>query len=87
MILDPKQDPLVFENAYAHKTTPDWEKVFEDYDAAVDWPAAAFWKDLLQQYPDTKVILTTIDSEQWYTYVSKPIQIGPWVLEWSGRNE
>lgn len=36
----------------------DWEKVFANYTAAVDFPAAAVWRDLLAAYPDAKVILT-----------------------------
>jgi hypothetical protein len=36
----------------------DWEKVFEHYTAAVDFPAAAVWRELLAAYPSAKVILT-----------------------------
>lgn len=74
MVLDPEQDPSVSENAYAHKSMPNWDKVFENYDAAVNWPAAAFWEDLLRQYADSKVILTVRDPEQWYPSVSKTIR-------------
>jgi len=36
----------------------DWEKVFAKYTAAVDFPAAAVWRELLAAYPSAKVILT-----------------------------
>lgn len=36
----------------------EWEEVFEHYRATVDNPAAAVWRELLDAYPDAKVILT-----------------------------
>ena len=44
----------------------DWDEVFRDYRATVDWPAAAFYEELMERYPDAKVILTVRDSERWY---------------------
>jgi len=44
---------------------PDWEAIFQGYNAAVDWPAAAFWRELAAAYPEAKVILTTRDAERW----------------------
>lgn len=43
-----------------------WEEVFRDYRAAADWPAAAFYKELMEEYPDAKVILTVRDPDRWY---------------------
>ncbi len=37
----------------------DWSSLFGDYSAAVDWPAAAFWRELMDQYPDAVVLLST----------------------------
>jgi len=50
-----------------------WDTIFEGYRAAVDWPAAGYWKPLLARYPDAKVILTTRAPERWYTSVSNTI--------------
>ena len=36
----------------------DWERVFADYRATVDFPAACAWRELLQAYPEAKVLLT-----------------------------
>jgi hypothetical protein len=44
----------------------DWGEVFRDYRATVDWPGAAFYEELMERYPDAKVILTVRDSERWY---------------------
>lgn len=44
----------------------DWDQVFAGYQATVDWPAAAFWRELIEEYPDAKVILTVRDPQRWY---------------------
>ncbi len=36
----------------------DWETVFTDYRAAVDFPASCVWQELMLAYPDAKVLLT-----------------------------
>lgn len=45
---------------------PDWEKIFEGYNATVDWPSCTFYAELAETYPDAKVILTERDSEAWF---------------------
>jgi hypothetical protein len=44
----------------------DWETVFAGYKATVDWPGCSFYRELLRQYPDAKVILTVRDPARWY---------------------
>ena len=39
-------------------TQHDWERVFANYTAAVDNPAACVWRELAAAYPDAKVLLT-----------------------------
>ena len=39
-------------------TKHDWEAVFAKYTAAVDNPACCVWRELMQAYPDAKVLLT-----------------------------
>ena len=36
----------------------DWQQVFERYTATVDNPACCVWRELVEAYPDAKVILT-----------------------------
>jgi hypothetical protein len=36
----------------------DWEQVFSKYTATVDFPACAVWRELMEAYPDAKVLLT-----------------------------
>ncbi|KAI9368924.1 P-loop containing nucleoside triphosphate hydrolase protein [Aspergillus egyptiacus] len=78
MILDDTQDPNLFKAAYeSPDEEADWDHIFRGYDAAVDWPAAAFWERLMKQYPDAKVILTVRDPEAWYASVGKTIHDWP----------
>src|SRR5579863_2236585 len=51
-------------------TPADWDTVFVGYQASVDWPACAFYKELMQVYPEAKVLLTVRDPEKWYESVS-----------------
>lgn len=76
LLLDPTQDPAAFVRAYQTRTA-NWDSIFENYDAAVDWPAAEFWPELVQEYPDAKVILTVRDPEDWYESVAKTINEWP----------
>jgi len=46
--------------------TPDWETVFEGFEASVDFPSSAYWRELAAHYPDAKIILTTRSFESWY---------------------
>lgn len=44
----------------------DWDDVFDGYQATVDWPSCAFYKELHDYYPGAKVILTVRDPDEWY---------------------
>jgi hypothetical protein len=44
----------------------DWDAIFDGYRATVDWPAAAFWRELVDRYPDAKVLLSRRDADAWY---------------------
>lgn len=44
----------------------DWERLLDGYQSAVDWPASAFYRELMDLYPDAKVILTVRDPERWH---------------------
>lgn len=44
---------------------PDWAAIYEGYHSAVDWPTAAFYRELNAFYPAAKFILTTRSAESW----------------------
>lgn len=85
MFMDPNQNPENFLNAHRNPDAPvDWDKVYEGYDAAIDWPTTAFWERLMKYYPDAKIILTVRDAEGWYKSAMNTIfnpdnfkQLGP----------
>jgi hypothetical protein len=51
----------------------DWDAIFDGYRATVDWPAAAFWRELAERYPDAKVLLSLRDADRWYDSVMNTI--------------
>jgi hypothetical protein len=52
--------------AAAQDKPVDWEQIFGGYRATVDWPACTFYEELMEKYPDAKVILTVRDPRKWY---------------------
>jgi hypothetical protein len=42
-----------------------WEEVFGGFQATVDWPGGYFWHELIDCYPDAKVLLSVRESEKW----------------------
>jgi Sulfotransferase domain len=71
-VLDhPERLPLW--EAAAAGSAVDWDAVFAGYKSSVDWPGAAFWRQLTDRYPDAKVILTVRDPERWYDSVQETI--------------
>ncbi|WP_157245978.1 sulfotransferase family protein [Nonomuraea typhae] len=51
----------------------DWDRAFQGYGSAVDFPVAAFWRELTARYPDAKVILTVRDPDAWYDSATRTI--------------
>lgn len=42
-----------------------WEELFGGFEATVDWPGSFFWRELIDVYPDAKVLLSVRDAEGW----------------------
>lgn len=51
----------------------DWDKLFDGYQATVDWPGCTFYKELMAHYPDAKVLLNVRDPEAWYRSTTNTI--------------
>ncbi len=43
----------------------DWPAVFAGFDATVDWPGAFFYREIMDAYPEAKVLLSVRDGEAW----------------------
>ena len=46
---------------------PDWDAFLSDYRSAVDWPACAFWREISAANPDAMVLLSSRDTDGWWT--------------------
>jgi hypothetical protein len=51
----------------------DWATFLASYRATVDWPAAAFWKELSLAAPDAVVVLSIRESGAWWKSASETI--------------
>jgi hypothetical protein len=67
-------DPDVWGDAYAGKL-PDWNEFFDGYVAAVDWPAAPFWRELSDTFPDAPILLSVRNVDAWWKSASRTIFI------------
>ena len=70
--------------AAARDQPQDWNKLFAGYQATVDWPGCSFYAELMEVYPDAKVILTVRDPEKWHESVVNSIYQGP-QFNWLAR--
>jgi Sulfotransferase domain len=50
------------------------------YRSTVDWPGCTYWRQLVEAYPDAKVLLTTRDPHRWYESAHRTI-FGPHLTE------
>jgi hypothetical protein len=51
----------------------DWPSMYCGYAAAVDWPTAAYWKELGEVFPQAIILLSTRDPEKWWKSASETI--------------
>ena len=51
----------------------DWEILFDGYQSSTDWPVAAYYQELMQVYPEAKIILTVRDPERWHKSIMNTI--------------
>ena len=57
----------------AHGQPVAWHSIFRNFQATVDYPASSFYRELLDAYPDAKVIHTVRDPERWYASTDETI--------------
>ena len=55
-----------WEKIVCEEQVPDWEKVFDGFTSAVDGPCAIYYRQMMEAFPDAKMILTVRDAERWY---------------------
>lgn len=69
----PNDSQLDAWHAIAQGGAADWDAVFEGFQASVDFPSSAYWRELANHYPDAKIILTTRSFDSWYESASETI--------------
>lgn len=52
---------------------PNWAHLLQGYGSACDWPSLAFWEDLYKAYPESLVVLSVRDPEDWWQSVSRTV--------------
>jgi hypothetical protein len=52
---------------------PDWDAVFDGFQATVDTLACNYWRELAAYYPDAKVVLTVRNPDSWFESASETI--------------
>src|SRR5262252_4257043 len=60
-------------HAAARGERVDWRALFADYAAVVDWPAAAFWSQIAEAFPDAIILLSVRDADGWWKSASSTI--------------
>jgi len=73
MDLNQDKDEDLAWSALARGETVDFDRLFEGYQASVDWPSCNFWREQLAWYPDARVILSERDPERWYDSIMNTI--------------
>ena len=80
------QHPAQFRHLAAHvRGEPvDWRRAFAGYRSQVDFPGAVIWRELLDAFPDAKVLHTVRDPDRWYDSTLETIyqartMVAPWV--------
>lgn len=53
-------------HAAARGELPSWAQLFEGYRASVDWPGAAFWREISAAFPQAIVLLSHRDAASWW---------------------
>ena len=51
----------------------DWQTIFKNYNSNTDFPGCCFYKELMEAFPNHKVILTVRDFDNWYKSTSETI--------------
>jgi len=65
ILLNKKDARKWHDSIFLHNHEFNWEDIFEGFGACLDFPSCNYYKELMDAYPEAKVILTVRDSESW----------------------
>ena len=57
----------------AHGKPIDWHNLFQNFQSTVDFPASVYYQELMDAFPEAKVIHTVRDPERWYDSTNETI--------------
>jgi hypothetical protein len=69
----PRPDHVAMWHKLAFGSAIDWDLLFRDFHATVDWPSTRWWREITAHFPDAKVLLSLRDPEAWYKSMSETI--------------
>ena len=50
-----------------------WEQIFDGFNSTVDWPGGYFYRELIDVYPDAKVLLSVREPQAWETSMRETV--------------
>jgi hypothetical protein len=60
----------------------DWGDFLGEYEAGLDYPLSAFYREIIAAFPEAKVILTVRDPQRWYESTRETIYRGTAIPDW-----
>ena len=63
VFMNPQSVPLWLAAGAGH---PDWDAIFAGYRSMVDYPGCKFWRELMDFYPDAKLVHSVRDADDWF---------------------
>ena len=58
---------------------PDWKRIFGEARSTCDWPSARYYAELIEFYPDAKVVLSVREGASWVRSMRETV----WGLFWA----
>ena len=58
---------------------PDWDAIFGDAQSIVDWPGARYYRELMDHYPEAKILLSVREAEGWVRSMRETV----WGIFWA----
>lgn len=74
LIKDPDHEQLW--RSVVAGSAPDWDLLLGEYQSCVDWPTAYYWPQLVETFPEAKVLLTWRTAESWWASFEKTLLPG-----------
>ena len=65
ILLNKKDATKWHDSIFKNNEKFNWEDIYKGYGACLDFPSCNYYKELMDYYPDAKIILTIRDNESW----------------------